>query len=110
MLEVLWARGEIAVVGREGQERVWNLAERWLPTDESNLNPKDVARMIVEKQLRSCGIAKPSQFGFAFDGRPPGWEIALKEAVRGGIAIPVKVEGLKGLWYAHKEILDRRKP
>ncbi len=108
MLEVLWARGEIAVVGREGQQRVWNLAERWLPPNESKLHPKDVARMIVERQLRSRGIAKPSQFGFAFDGRPPGWEKALEDAIQNGIAIPVKVEGLEGLWYAHKEILNRQ--
>jgi uncharacterized protein YcaQ len=108
MLEVLWRRGEIAVVGREGQERVWDLAERWLPKDESSLSPKDVARIIVERQLRSRGIAKPSQFGFGFIGRPPELENIIQDIIREGTAIPVKVEGLKGLWYAHKEILDRK--
>ena len=107
MLEVLWRRGEIAVTGREGQERVWDLAERWLPTHKSGLSPKDLARTILEKQLRSRGIAKVSQFGFGFDGRPPGWESCLQDIIREGIAIPVRVEGLKGLWYAHKEILAR---
>jgi uncharacterized protein YcaQ len=107
MLEVLWRRGEIAVVGREGQERIWDLAERWLPADKSSLSPKDVARMIMERQLRSRGIAKPSQLGFGFAGRPPGWESLLQDVIREGTAIPVKAEGLKGIWYAHKEILDR---
>lgn len=108
MLEILWRRGEIAVVGREGQERVWDLAERWLPTDESNLSPKDLARMLVERQLRARGVAKSSQFGFGFDGRPPGWESVLQDLISEGTAIPVNVEGLKGLWYVHKEILRRR--
>jgi uncharacterized protein YcaQ len=108
MLEILSRRGEIAVVGREGQERVWDLAERWLPTDESSLSSKELARMISESQLRSRGIARPSQFGFGFDGRPPGYEKVLQDIIREGTAIPVKVQGLKGVWYAHKEILDRQ--
>jgi len=108
MLEVLWRRGEIAVVGREGQERVWDLAKRWLPTDEPRLRPKDIARIILERQLRSRGIATLSQFGFGFDGRPPDWKNVLQDIVSEGTAIPVRVEGLKGLWYAHKEILDRQ--
>src|SRR5262249_38289125 len=35
MLEVLAARGEVAVVGRNGKQRVWNLAERWYPETET---------------------------------------------------------------------------
>lgn len=31
MLDVLWFRGDIAIAGREGNERVWDLAERRLP-------------------------------------------------------------------------------
>ena len=33
------------------------------------------------------------QFGWAFDGRPPGWERALSELVREGVAVPAAVEG-----------------
>ena len=31
MLEVLWARGEVMIVGRDGQQRLWDLAERGCP-------------------------------------------------------------------------------
>ena len=34
MLGVLNARGEVAVVGRRGKQRVWDLAERWYPETE----------------------------------------------------------------------------
>ena len=35
MLELLAARGEVAVVGRQGKQRVWDLAERWYPETET---------------------------------------------------------------------------
>ncbi len=34
-----------------------------------------------------------SSSGWAFDGRPPGWERALSELVREGVAVPAAVEG-----------------
>ena len=34
MLGVLNARGEVAVVGRRGKQRLWDLAERWYPETE----------------------------------------------------------------------------
>ena len=33
MLELLQVRGEIAIVGRRGKQRVWDLAERWYPPE-----------------------------------------------------------------------------
>ena len=35
MLGVLNARGEVAVVGRRGKQRLWDLAERWYPETET---------------------------------------------------------------------------
>lgn len=107
MLEVLWGRGEVMIAGRDGQQRLWDLAERRLPVDEPSWSQRAVARAIVERQLRAWGVAKAKQFGWAFDGRPPGWERALGELIREGIAIPAKVGDLKGEWYAHAEILER---
>ena len=34
MLEVLAGRGKVAVVGRRGKQRLWDLAERWYPETE----------------------------------------------------------------------------
>ncbi len=34
MLEVLAGRGQVAVVGRRGKQRLWDLAERWYPETE----------------------------------------------------------------------------
>jgi uncharacterized protein len=107
MLDVLWRKGEVMIVGRDGQQRIWDLAYRSLQMDRPRLPQAKIARRLVEGQLRARGVAKVSQFGWAFDGRPPGWERALRELVRGGAAVPVTIEGVGGEWFAHAEVLDR---
>jgi len=107
MLEVLWGAGQIMIVGRDGQQRIWDLASRRLPFDEPRVPQAEVARRIVDTQLRALGVAEVSQFGFAFGGRAPGWERALARLVRGGAAVPVRVAGLAGEWYAHADVLSR---
>ena len=108
MLEVLWAKGEVMVAGREHQERVWDLAERRLPVDEPRLPAPEVARRLLDSQLRALGVASIKQFGLAFDGRPPGWERALAALVRQGTIVPARVEGQAGEWYAHADALARQ--
>lgn len=107
MLDLLWSKGEVMIVGRDGQQRVWDLAERSLPVHEPRLSSREVARSIVQRQLRARGLATVAQFGRAFDGRPPGWDRALRELVREGVAVPATVEGLPGEWFAHAELLER---
>jgi uncharacterized protein len=106
LLDVMWDRGEVMIVGRDGQQRLWDLAERSVPVDEPRLPQREVARRIVERQLRARGVATAEQFGWAFDGRPPGWERALAELVREGVAVPAEVRGVKGAWYVHADLLD----
>jgi uncharacterized protein len=55
MLELLAARGEVAVVGRQGKQRVWDLAERWYP--ETEMLPLSKARRLYdEKRFRALGV------------------------------------------------------
>jgi uncharacterized protein len=108
MLEALWREGTVMIAGRDGQQRLWDLAERRLPTNVARLPRAQVARAILDRQLRARGVATTDQFGWAFDGRPPGWERALQELVRDGIAVPAEIDGLAGDWYAHAEMLERR--
>jgi hypothetical protein len=107
MLEVLWDRGEVMIAGRDGQQRLWDLAERRLPVGEPRLPQAEAARRILEGQLRAWGVAKPIQFARTFDGRPPGWERALSALVREGVAVPVAIDGVAGEWFAHGDLLDR---
>jgi uncharacterized protein YcaQ len=55
MLELLEGRGVVAIVGRRGSQRLWDLAERWFPEAESM--PWPVAeRLIAEKRFRALGV------------------------------------------------------
>jgi uncharacterized protein len=107
MLDLLWSNGSIAIVGRDGNERIWDLAERWLPTADSRLSEREVARRILENQLRWCGFARSDRFGFAFDGAPPGRERALRDLVREGRALPITIDGLSGEWLAHSDLVEQ---
>ena len=108
MLEVLWAKGEVMIAGRAGQERVWDLATRSLPFDEPRPGAGEEARGLLDVQLRALGISKVNRFGLTFAGdRPPGWERALEHLEREGRAVRVTVDGLPGERWAHAEILDR---
>jgi uncharacterized protein YcaQ len=55
MLGVLNARGEVAVVGRRGKQRLWDLAERWYPESERVSWP-EAKRAFEEKRFRSLGV------------------------------------------------------
>jgi uncharacterized protein YcaQ len=55
MLGVLNARGEVAVVGRHGKQRVWDLAERWYP-DTETISWTEAERRREEQQFRSQGV------------------------------------------------------
>jgi uncharacterized protein len=55
MLELLHTTGELAVVGRRGGQRLWDLAERWYP--ESDVVPLEEAnRRLAEKRARTQGV------------------------------------------------------
>ena len=55
MLELLEGRGVVAIVGRRGKQRVWDLAERWYPDAESMPWP-EAERLLAEKRFRALGV------------------------------------------------------
>jgi uncharacterized protein YcaQ len=55
MLEALHRIGEVAVVGRRGGQRLWDLAERWYP--ESDLvTPREAERALAEQRFHALGV------------------------------------------------------
>jgi uncharacterized protein YcaQ len=55
MLDCLAARGQVAVVGRRGKQRLWDLAERWYPETETLPLPK-ARKLYDEKRFRALGV------------------------------------------------------
>ncbi len=63
MLTSLHLRGEVAVAGRLGGQRLWDLAERVLPETEA-LSLRDAERALEERRFRALGVRRTR----------PGWE------------------------------------
>ena len=87
MLESLMMRGEVAIAGRVGRERLWDLAERVYPADVLISSVDEAERVKNERRLASLGIAR--QKGRAMPMEP----IHVGEAGE-----PAVVEGTKGEW------------
>jgi uncharacterized protein len=87
MLECLMMRGEVAIAGRIGRERLWTLAERWYPSDVV-VPPVDEARRLKdERRLAALGIARQKTI-----------KMPMEPADVGDAGEPAVVEGVKGEW------------
>ena len=106
MLETLWDGGKIGIARRDGNERLWDLAERVFPTDQPRLPSGEIARRVLDRQLRRFGVARAKELGRVFDGWVPGRERALKALIREGRLVPVEIDGLDGGHLAHAELLE----
>ncbi|HYY79879.1 MAG TPA: crosslink repair DNA glycosylase YcaQ family protein [Actinomycetes bacterium] len=87
MLEFLNARGEVAVAGRAGRQRLWDLAERVYPPVAEVVPLAEARRVLAARRLRALGIARPEVVG-------AGGERYV-EQVEGE---PAEVEGTSGGW------------
>jgi uncharacterized protein len=55
MLALLHVRGEVAIVGRHGGQRLWGIAEHWYPeTDPVPL--QEAERVLQEQRFRALGV------------------------------------------------------
>lgn len=87
MLEYLVLRGEVAIVGRRGRQRIWDLASRVYPADLPRLTPEEAKRMRDERRLRALGIARAT--GTNMPAEPP---------FVGEAGVAAVVEGVAGEW------------
>ena len=86
LLEFMVLRGEVAIAGRRGGDRLWDLASRVYPDDP--VVPGDEAlRIRNERRLRALGIA-----------RARGPECPVEPADVGEAGEPAVVDGVKGTW------------
>jgi uncharacterized protein YcaQ len=95
MLEFLMMRGEVAIAGRVGRERLWDIAERVYPADVDVPPVEEAERRKNERRLASLGIAR--QRARAMPMEP----IHVGEAGE-----PAVVEGVKGEWRVDPRYLD----
>jgi hypothetical protein len=117
MLDLLWTQGRILVAGRQGQQRVWDLAERCLPPSAPTRRPpeREVVRLAAQRSLRALGVATARDIDRSFTaGRYPGLASVLAGLQRSGRVEQVRLAAngseQPGPWYVHTDdlpLLDR---
>ena len=90
MLEFLTSRGEVAVAGRRGRHRLWDVAERVYPAATPVVPRDEAGRIRDEKRLRSLGVARPRIVGEA--------------------GVPVEIDGTSGEWRVDPDARPRASP
>jgi uncharacterized protein len=112
MLDALWTQGRIMVAGRQGQQRVWDLAERWLPAWAPTRRPpeREVVRLAAQRSLQALGVATARDIDRHFTaGRYPGLAAVLAGLERAGQVERVRLADdgreLPGPWYVHADDL-----
>mgnify|MGYP003636833247 FL=1 len=58
MLEILARIGEVAIAGRVGRQRLWDLPERVYPADLPVFEPAEAEVLLQQRRLQAAGIAK----------------------------------------------------
>ncbi len=87
MLECLLGRGEVAINGRAGNQRLWDLAERVYPSGLEPVPREEARRVRDVRRLSGLGIARAK--GTVLPGEPIHVGDAGEQAV---------VEGVAGHW------------
>jgi uncharacterized protein len=96
MLEYLMMRGEVAIAGRVGRERLWDLPERVYPAGVAIPSVDEADRLKNERRLASLGIARRKTTAM------PVEPIDVGEAGE-----PAVVEGTKGEWRVDSAALGK---
>jgi len=96
MLEYLMMRGEVAIAGRRGRQRVWDLAERVYPPDTPVVPADEARRLLNERRLRSLGIAREKRTAVPLEP----WGV-------GDAGEPATVEGVPGVWRVDPDALGK---
>ncbi|UJP40017.1 DNA glycosylase AlkZ-like family protein [Cellulomonas palmilytica] len=91
LLGLLVQTGDVAVAGRRGREKLWDLAERVYPPDEPVPAP-DARRIRDERRLASLGLVRDR----VLEGYPDDL-----------VGEVVQVEGVRGRWRADPALLAR---
>jgi uncharacterized protein YcaQ len=95
LLGLMVQRGEVAVAGREGRDKLWDLATRVYPADEV-IPAEEARRLRDERRLSSLGIAR---------ARAPETQVEPLDVSAAGE--PAVIEELRGQWRVDPALLDQ---
>lgn len=101
-LEQLFMEGKLMVSERINFQKVYDLAERVLPsgTDTSAPTMGEFCEHLIKKTLSAQGVAALSDITYLRKGIKPQVEKALKKLMEEGQVMPVAIEGVDKMYFA----------
>jgi uncharacterized protein YcaQ len=90
MLDFLSRQGIVAIAGREGRHRRWDLADRIYPSDLPEVDPEEAEGRLHERRLQAGGLAKQ---------KSPWTAVGMAGEA-------VKIEGLSTTWRVDPAALE----
>ncbi len=95
MLQCLMMRGDVAVAGRRGRDRLWDLAERVYHADTPTVPIDEARRIRNDRRLRAQGVVWE---------RTPNLPVETTRV--GSAGEPATIDGLRGTWRVDTDALD----
>jgi hypothetical protein len=95
-LEMLWSQGRLAVAGRRGFERLYDLPERVIPAEvlaAPTPEPAEAQRELVRRAAVALGVATARDLADYFRLPMAATRARLRELVDAGAVLPAQVAG-----------------
>ena len=105
-LEWLFAAGQVAVAGRRGFERMYDLPERVIPTaqlEHPEIDEAEAQRQLLLRSADALGVASERDLRDYFRLDASDAKARIAELVEAGELQPVTVQGWKQTAYCHGE-------
>lgn len=111
-LEQLFMEGKLMVEKRQGFQKVYNLAERILPSNIAISAPteKEMAEHLIRKAIQAHGIVTESEITYLRNPFKAAVAKAIKQLVKEGELNEIRVEGLEKPYYIAANSVQTSKP
>jgi uncharacterized protein YcaQ len=110
MLDFMWTRGEIMIVGRDGLQRIWDLSDRWYPdwTVKRALTAKQGYEKAAELAFGALGVATATHVNQHFvRNENPDLKGTMAKFQKSGLIEPVEITNgsapVRGKWFIHRD-------
>ena len=110
LMDRMWSMGNVMVVERKGNQRKWDLAERFFPdwTPREELDSYQASYRSMQRAVKTLGIAQGrKQINYAFTrGRYWHYNKVLQQLLDEGKLIPITIESWDNEWLMHVDDLS----
>lgn len=106
-LDILHYTGQVMIAARQNGQRRYDLPERIVPEGllQQRVHEGEWREFMVEKFIRSYGLSQARLFRFGWTAPKSQAKATLKGLICRGNVVEVNIEGVKRIYYCHRDDL-----